>query len=142
MSNNGVMYDILSASVSQYVAVWEFIWWPASVVCPFGKLKYLSNFNTSFPRIAYFSLSSVIQLSDLYLRWYCDSTSYPFIFPEIDASLDTVNVEKLGKLLVSLSRDTQFMVVSHRPEMWTLSSALIGVYGDASGASQIVACRF
>jgi chromosome segregation ATPase len=62
---------------------------------------------------------------------------------EIDASLDTVNVAKLGDLLMKLSQRSkcQQFVVSHRPEMWERFELLIGVY-ETSKSAQLIPCHF
>ncbi|EQC33706.1 hypothetical protein SDRG_08810 [Saprolegnia diclina VS20] len=65
-----------------------------------------------------------------------------FICDEIDAALDTYNVERLGKLLVAAAAKTQFIVVSHRAEMWNQAHALVGVYSVGREGSAILPCRF
>ncbi|TMW60863.1 hypothetical protein Poli38472_000905 [Pythium oligandrum] len=72
------------------------------------------------------------------------SFSCPFyICDEIDAALDTINVSKLGKLLLQQSEKTktQFLIVSHRPEMWELCSYLVGIY-ERDHSACAIACHF
>ncbi len=38
-------------------------------------------------------------------------------FDEVDASLDTMNVERIAQMVQNQSKDTQFIVVSHRKPM-------------------------
>lgn len=66
-----------------------------------------------------------------------------YVCDEIDAALDTVNVARLAALLRDQSRETetQFLVVSHRPEMWEASGFLVGVY-ERAGSAQAVVCSF
>ena len=55
----------------------------------------------------------------------------PFwIMDEIDAALDVVVVSNLAKLLQSKARssNTQFLVVTHRPEMISHAEKLLGIY--------------
>jgi len=49
---------------------------------------------------------------------------------EIDAALDVVVVSNLAKLLQSKARtsNTQFLVVTHRPEMISHAEKLLGIY--------------
>nr|CCA16488.1 Structural maintenance of chromosome putative [Albugo laibachii Nc14] len=59
--------------------------------------------------------------------------TYPcpiYICDEMDASLDTYNVHKVAQLLHKQSKDTdtQFIIVSHRPEMWKNCVYFVGVY--------------
>ncbi|KDO29279.1 hypothetical protein SPRG_05459 [Saprolegnia parasitica CBS 223.65] len=78
----------------------------------------------------------------------CDGTSAianpcaSSAFQRIDAALDTYNVQRLGKLLVAAAAKTQFIVVSHRTEMWNQSNALVGVYSIGHEGSAILPCRF
>lgn len=53
-------------------------------------------------------------------------TSPIFFYDEIDASLDTLNTEKLSKLLQKMP--SQFICVSLRPNMYESANELIGVY--------------
>lgn len=48
----------------------------------------------------------------------------------MDAALDTYNVHKVARLLHKQSKDsaTQFIIVSHRPEMWKECEYFVGVY--------------
>ena len=53
-----------------------------------------------------------------------------YIMDEVDASLDTSTVARIGALLreKSLRYGTQFVLVSHRPEMQDCACRLVGVY--------------
>lgn len=53
-------------------------------------------------------------------------TSPIFFYDEIDASLDTLNTEKLSKLLKKMP--SQFICISLRPNMYESANELIGVY--------------
>lgn len=78
-----------------------------------------------------------------YVHLLLQGTHISTLATEIDAALDTVNVAKLGSLLRSQSLDagTQFLVVSHRPEMWNLCASLVGVF-ERNGSAHTVACQF
>ena len=49
-----------------------------------------------------------------------------YAFDEVDANLDTFNVEKVAQMIKNQSNDTQFIVVSHRPPMVESAHRTIG----------------
>lgn len=65
------------------------------------------------------------------------SPSSVYILDEADAALDELNSQKLAQLLKQLSKDTQFIVVSHNKSVYKNASALIGVTMTKNG-SQLV----
>eukprot|EP01080_Neovahlkampfia_damariscottae_P003212 gene3212-5528_t len=62
-----------------------------------------------------------------------------FFYDEIDASLDISNTEKVAKLLKTMKN--QFICISLRPNMYELSSALIGVY-NCENSSRTICKKF
>ena len=50
-----------------------------------------------------------------------------YAFDEVDASLDTMNVERIAQMVQNQSKDTQFIVVSHRKPMIESANRTIGV---------------
>ncbi|HUC38634.1 MAG TPA: chromosome segregation SMC family protein [Candidatus Acidoferrum sp.] len=50
-----------------------------------------------------------------------------YIFDEIDVALDKENSKKLSKLIKELSKNSQFIVVSHNDSLITMAEAAIGV---------------
>jgi chromosome segregation protein len=67
-------------------------------------------------------------------------SAYPspfYLLDEIDAPLDAVNAEKLGKLLAEWSSQSQIVVVTLKEAVISQATNKIGVYG-VNGASNAV----
>jgi chromosome segregation protein len=63
----------------------------------------------------------------------------PFcVLDEVDAALDETNVGRLAELLNSLSRDTQFLLVTHSKRMMHSADRIYGVTMQEPGVSKIV----
>ncbi|MFY9416062.1 MAG: hypothetical protein WAQ41_03340, partial [bacterium] len=63
----------------------------------------------------------------------------PFcVLDEIDAALDESNALRLGEFLRRYAEDTQFLLISHRPEVIRQADVLYGVTMDESGVSQFL----
>ncbi len=60
---------------------------------------------------------------------------------EVDAALDETNVARLGILLNSLSRDTQFLLVTHSKRMMQVADMIYGVTMQEPGVSKVVSVR-
>ena len=66
----------------------------------------------------------------------------PFtVLDEVDAALDDANVGRYGELLERLSRDRQFMVITHNHLTMASAASLYGVHLDESGSSHLVSVR-
>ena len=66
----------------------------------------------------------------------------PFcILDEIDAALDDANVERFAEFLKELSRDTQFIVVSHRKGTMMVADAIYGVTMQEKGVSKLLSLK-
>jgi chromosome segregation protein len=64
----------------------------------------------------------------------------PFcLLDEVDAPLDDSNTERYAKLVASMSRDTQFLFISHNKIAMEMAEQLIGVTMQEQGVSRIVA---
>jgi chromosome segregation protein len=64
----------------------------------------------------------------------------PFcLLDEVDAPLDDANTERYAKLVSSMSRDTQFLFISHNKIAMEMAQQLIGVTMQEQGVSRIVA---
>ncbi len=64
----------------------------------------------------------------------------PFcLLDEVDAPLDDANTERYTKLVVSMSRETQFLFISHNKIAMEMAEQLIGVTMQEQGVSRIVA---
>ncbi len=64
------------------------------------------------------------------------------ILDEIDTSLDETNVENFARYLKEYSKDTQFIVITHRKGSMAVCNALYGVSMEEKGVSTIVSAKF
>ncbi len=60
-----------------------------------------------------------------------------YLFDEIDAHLDAFHVERLGELLAEEASNSQFIVITLKPEMVGKADKVYGVYGR-NGVSHII----
>ena len=66
----------------------------------------------------------------------------PFcILDEIEAALDEANVHRFGQYLKNFSKDTQFIVVTHRKGTMEIADALYGVTMEEHGVSNMVSLK-
>jgi chromosome segregation protein len=66
----------------------------------------------------------------------------PFcVLDEVDAPLDETNVGRLADLLHSLSKDTQFLLVTHSKRMMQSADMIYGVTMQEPGVSKVVSVR-
>jgi chromosome segregation protein len=66
----------------------------------------------------------------------------PFcVLDEVDAALDETNVGRLADLLHSLSRDTQFLLVTHSKRMMHAADMIYGVTMQEPGVSKVVSVK-
>jgi chromosome segregation protein len=64
----------------------------------------------------------------------------PFcLLDEVDAPLDDSNTERFAKLLITMSKGTQFLFISHNKITMQMAEQLIGVTMQEQGVSRIVA---
>ncbi|HEY5582708.1 MAG TPA: chromosome segregation protein SMC, partial [Rhodoferax sp.] len=64
----------------------------------------------------------------------------PFcLLDEVDAPLDDANTERYAKLVASMSKETQFLFISHNKIAMEMAKQLIGVTMQEQGVSRIVA---
>ena len=64
----------------------------------------------------------------------------PFcLLDEVDAPLDDANTERYARLVTSMSRETQFLFISHNKIAMEMAQQLIGVTMQEQGVSRIVA---
>jgi chromosome segregation protein len=64
----------------------------------------------------------------------------PFcLLDEVDAPLDDANTERYTRLVISMSRETQFLFISHNKIAMEMAEQLIGVTMQEQGVSRIVA---
>ena len=60
-----------------------------------------------------------------------------YALDEVDASLDTMNVERIAEMIKKQSADTQFLVVSHRRPMIEAAVRTIGVTQKEKGKTKV-----
>ena len=64
----------------------------------------------------------------------------PFcLLDEVDAPLDDANTERYARLVTAMSRETQFLFISHNKIAMEMAEQLIGVTMQEQGVSRIVA---
>jgi chromosome segregation protein len=67
----------------------------------------------------------------------------PFcVLDEVDAPLDDANVTRFTELLRELSKDTQFVVITHNKRTMEIAQTLYGVTMEEPGVSKIVSVDF
>ena len=64
-----------------------------------------------------------------------------YAFDEVDASLDTMNVERIAQMVQAQSKDTQFIVVSHRKPMIESANRTIGVTQKEKGITRVTGVK-
>ena len=64
-----------------------------------------------------------------------------YAFDEVDASLDTMNVERIAHMVQNQSKDTQFIVVSHRKPMIESANRTIGVTQKEKGITRVTGIK-
>lgn len=64
-----------------------------------------------------------------------------YALDEVDASLDTMNVERIADMIQKQSTDTQFIVVSHRRPMIEAASRTIGVTQKEKGKTKVTGVK-
>ncbi len=66
----------------------------------------------------------------------------PFcVLDEVDAPLDETNVARFSDLMQALSRDTQFIVITHSKRMMQAADMIYGVTMQEPGVSKVVSVR-
>ncbi|QIK57469.1 chromosome segregation protein SMC [Erysipelothrix sp. HDW6A] len=63
------------------------------------------------------------------------------IFDEVEAALDTANVERFANYIRNFSNDTQFIVITHRPGTMAQADVLYGVTMPTKGVSSMLKVR-
>ena len=63
----------------------------------------------------------------------------PFcVLDEVDAALDDANVRLFNTLITELSKDTQFILITHNKKTMEIAETLYGVTMQEAGVSRIV----
>ena len=70
------------------------------------------------------------------------SRPMPFcILDEIEAALDEANVDRFAKYLKKFSKETQFIVITHRKPTMNQADILFGVTMEEKGVSKVVSVK-
>lgn len=64
-----------------------------------------------------------------------------YAFDEVDSSLDGINVEKLASIIKEQSKNTQFIVVSHRKPMIESANRTVGVTQKEKGITKVTGVK-
>lgn len=83
---------------------------------------------------------SLTALSFLFALQQCNPAPF-YAFDEVDSALDGVNVDRLAHKVRRNSRNTQFIVVSHRRPMLEQSDRAVGVSVSRKGFSQVIGVK-
>lgn len=66
----------------------------------------------------------------------------PFcILDEIDAALDDANINKYAEYLKNLSKETQFIVITHRKGTMEMADVLYGITMEEEGVSKVLSVK-
>ena len=63
------------------------------------------------------------------------------VLDEIEAALDEANVERFARYLKNFSKETQFIVITHRKPTMELADRLFGVTMEEKGVSKLVSIK-
>ena len=63
-----------------------------------------------------------------------------YVLDEVDAALDVKNVSLIADMIKNASKDSQFIVISHREQMVSKADVVYGVYME-NGLSKVVGIR-
>jgi chromosome segregation protein len=63
------------------------------------------------------------------------------VLDEVDAPLDDANVRRFGSLVEEMSKETQFIVVTHNKKTMEMARALHGVTMEEPGVSKIISAQ-
>jgi chromosome segregation protein len=67
----------------------------------------------------------------------------PFcVLDEVDAPLDDANVVRFTELIAALSKETQFLIITHNKRTMEIARTLYGVTMEEPGVSKIVSVDF
>ncbi|MBE0426031.1 MAG: chromosome segregation protein SMC [Nitrospirae bacterium] len=64
-----------------------------------------------------------------------------YILDEADSGLDEANTEKFAKMLLELSKDTQFIVVTHNRNTMSMADYIYGVTIEEAGVSKVISMQ-
>ncbi len=64
------------------------------------------------------------------------------VLDEVDAPLDDANINRFTKLLSEMSRDTQFIVITHNKNTMEIAQSLYGITMEEPGISKVIGVDF
>ena len=66
----------------------------------------------------------------------------PFcVLDEVDAALDDVNVVRFNEIIRDISKEAQFILITHNKQTMEIADQLYGVTMESPGISQIVSVK-
>ncbi len=65
-----------------------------------------------------------------------------YALDEVDANLDSINVERLAEIIKNQAKNTQFVVVSHREPMIKSANIIVGVTQKEHGKTRVYGAKF
>ena len=63
------------------------------------------------------------------------------VLDEVDAPLDDANVNRFTRLLSELSKDTQFIIITHNKNTMEIAQTLYGVTMEEAGVSRLLGMK-
>jgi chromosome segregation protein len=64
------------------------------------------------------------------------------VLDEVDAPLDDANINRFARLISELSRDTQFIIITHNKNTMEIAQTLYGVTMEEPGISKVLGVDF
>jgi len=64
------------------------------------------------------------------------------VLDEVDAPLDDANVNRFARLISELSRDTQFIIITHNKNTMEVAQTLYGITMEEPGVSKVIGVDF
>ncbi|MGC8690376.1 MAG: AAA family ATPase [Caldisericum sp.] len=84
---------------------------------------------------------SLVALAFLFAIFEVNPSPF-YVLDEVDAALDDENVYKFGKLLESMSKKSQLIVITHNKQTMEKADILYGITMEEAGVSKVVSLKF
>lgn len=76
----------------------------------------------------------------IFAMFLCRPTPFCFL-DEIDAPLDDANISRFTKIVTELSKDTQFLIITHNQKTMEAANSLYGITMEEPGVSKMISVR-
>jgi len=83
---------------------------------------------------------SLVSLAFLFAMFEVNPSPF-YVLDEVDAALDDENVEKFGKLLLSISKRSQLIIITHNKKTMEKGNILYGITMEEDGVSKVVSLK-